>query len=40
MSKTSKGDLPPYEVKIAETKDEREACFDLRVEGKRVDALC
>ena len=26
---------PDYTVKIAETKDEVEACYDLRIEGER-----
>ena len=30
---TTKPERPPYEVKIAKTRDEVEACFDIRVEG-------
>ena len=25
---------PPYEIKVAKTKDEIEACYDIRIEGK------
>jgi hypothetical protein len=30
---TTKPERPAYEVKIAKTRDEVEACFDIRVEG-------
>ena len=30
---SSKPERPGYEVKVAETRDELEACFDIRVEG-------
>jgi hypothetical protein len=29
----SRPERPAYEVKIAKTRDEVEACFDIRVEG-------
>jgi hypothetical protein len=31
---TNKPERPAYEVKIAKTRDEVEACFDIRVEGR------
>lgn len=33
-----KHEKPAYEVKIAKTRDEVEACFDIRVEGTFVPA--
>lgn len=33
-SSTTKAQRPEYTVKVAESKDEIEACLDLRVEGE------
>lgn len=31
---SSKPERPAFELKAAETRDELEACFDIRVEGR------
>lgn len=35
-SSSRKPTRPPFEVKVAETRDEVEACFDIRVEGQSM----
>jgi hypothetical protein len=41
MASTSstKPERPAYEVKIAKTRDEVEACFDIRVEGTYISKI-
>jgi hypothetical protein len=36
---TSRPERPAYEVKIAKTRDEVEACFDIRVEGTYISKI-
>lgn len=33
MKMSSRPERPDFELKVAETRDELEACFDIRVEG-------
>lgn len=35
MSKpTDRSERPPFTIDVADTNEQREACFDVRVEGK------